>query len=120
MPLNDELKALGELHERGVLTDDEFASAKAKVLSATAAPSARANAPAADALNRFRRSRNDRWLGGVCGGIAEVTDVPAWMWRLAFAALLVCAGTGLMLYLLLWIFVPEKEIPAQTTNYVNT
>jgi phage shock protein PspC (stress-responsive transcriptional regulator) len=118
MSLNDELKALGELHERGVLTDEEFAHAKAKVLSA--APSTRAETPAADALNRFRRSRNDRWLGGVCGGIAEVTDVPAWMWRLAFAALLVCAGTGLMLYLLLWIFVPEKELPAQRTDYVNT
>jgi phage shock protein PspC (stress-responsive transcriptional regulator) len=30
----------------------------------------------------------------------------AWIWRLIFAVLLLCAGSGVLVYLLLWIFVP--------------
>jgi phage shock protein PspC (stress-responsive transcriptional regulator) len=58
-----------------------------------------------------RRSRDDRWLGGVCGGIAQVTDVAAWVWRLMFAVLVLCGGTGLLVYLLMWLRVPQ-EAPA--------
>ena len=32
----------------------------------------------------------------------------AWVWRLLFALLLLCGGAGLVLYLLLWIFVPTE------------
>jgi phage shock protein PspC (stress-responsive transcriptional regulator) len=31
-----------------------------------------------------------------------------WVWRLLFAVLFICAGAGLLLYLLLWIFVPSE------------
>ena len=47
-------------------------------------------------------------LVGVCGGIAQATGVESWIWRLLFAVLLVFGGTGLVIYLLLWIFVPEE------------
>jgi phage shock protein C len=30
------------------------------------------------------------------------------VWRLIFAALFICAGAGLLVYLLLWIFVPSE------------
>lgn len=55
---------------------------------------------------RLRRSTTDRWLGGVCGGLGAASGIKAWIWRLLFALLLVFGGTGLLLYLLLWIFVP--------------
>ena len=64
--------------------------------------------PFASAVNTFRRSRTDRLFGGVCGGIARATGMESWVWRLLFVALFVCAGAGLLLYVLLWIFVPSE------------
>ena len=104
---SDELGKLADLHQRGVLSDDEFARAKARVLNGL--PGARTSAPAS-ALNQFRRSLHDRWLGGVCGGIAQVTGVASWVWRLVFLFGLVFAGCGLALYVLLWILVPPEQL----------
>jgi phage shock protein C len=108
MAMSDELSRLGELHQRGVLSDDEFLRAKARVLNG--ASNGRSDAPAMAAINSLRRSRDNRWLGGVCGGIGQITDVAAWVWRLLFVLLLLCGGTGVLLYLLLWILVPQEEM----------
>jgi phage shock protein C len=104
---SDELGKLGDLHQRGILSDEEFARAKARVLNGM--PSGRASPPVS-ALNQLRRSLSDRWLGGVCGGIAQVTGVPSWVWRLIFTFGLVFAGCGLALYVLLWILVPQEQL----------
>lgn len=104
MPLSEELSQLEGLHQRGVLTDEEFARAKARVLQGQ--PGA-AEGSAAAAINALRRSRSDRWIAGVCGGIARSTGVESWAWRLLFAVLLLFGGAGLVVYLLLWIFVPS-------------
>ena len=104
---SDELGKLGDLHQRGILSDEEFARAKQRVLNGL--PSGQPSAPAS-ALNALRRSLSDRWLGGVCGGIAQVTGVPSWVWRLIFLFGLVFAGTGLALYILLWILVPQEQL----------
>ncbi|MDO9096143.1 MAG: PspC domain-containing protein [Rubrivivax sp.] len=110
MSLSEELGRLGALHNSGVLSDDEFAHAKARVLGG--APDVQA--PALLAINALRRSRTDRWLGGVCGGIARVTGVDSWIWRLLFALLTLCAGAGVLVYLLMWILIPaDPLIPAQ-------
>ncbi len=106
MSLSDELARLGELHQRGVITDAEFARAKARVLNGTEGS---ASAPL-NALNTLRRSRADSWLGGVCGGLAQATGTASWLWRVAFTLLVLCAGTGVFVYLLLWVFVP-REVP---------
>jgi phage shock protein C len=102
MALSDELSALQDLHQRGNLTDDEFSRAKARLLDQPPAPPP----PALAGINALRRDRNDRWIGGVCGGIARATGVDSWIWRLLFALLLLFGGVGLVLYVLLWIFVP--------------
>lgn len=104
MALADELSKLAELHARGGLNDEEFKRAKERLLGAEQAPS---TDPLAAAVNTFRRSRADRWFGGVCGGIARSTGMEAWVWRLLFAVLFIFAGAGLLVYLLLWIFVPS-------------
>ena len=100
----DQLGQLGELHQRGVLSDDEFARAKARVLSGAAAASAEGRVLAG--VNGLARSRADRWIGGVCGGIARATGLATWIWRVVFTGLALCGGSGLVIYLLLWIFVP--------------
>lgn len=102
---SDELGKLGELHERGVLSDDEFARAKARVLSGAAGAS-----QSSGEARRLRRSRDDRWIGGVCGGIARTTGIESWIWRLLFTVLFLFGGTGFLLYILLWIFVPEESV----------
>ena len=105
MALADELSKLAELRTNGGLTEEEFKRAKERLLSTGPAPS---NDHIASVVNTFRRSRTDRWFGGVCGGMGRSTGMEAWVWRLIFTALFVCAGVGLLLYILLWIFVPSE------------
>jgi phage shock protein C len=57
-------------------------------------------------LNKFGRSAVNRWLGGVCGGLEAGTGLPAWIWRLMFILLIFFFGTGLLLYMALWILLP--------------
>ena len=97
MSIAEEIARLDELRLRGTLTEDEFRRAKARLIDGAA--------PVGTAAG-LRRSRDDRWLGGVCGGLAAATGVDSWLIRLGFAALLLFAGSGVVLYLLLWIFVP--------------
>jgi len=112
MALCDELAKLEELHQRGALTDDEFARAKSHLLegAATATPTPPPPPPPAAiaAINALRRSAGDRWIAGVCGGLAIATGVESWVWRLLFVLLLLCGGAGLVLYVLMWIFVPSE------------
>jgi phage shock protein C len=105
MSLSDELGKLEELRQRGVLTEEEFARAKARLLDG---PCGLAKIPPVAALNALRRSLSDRWIAGVCGGIARATGVESWLCRLLFAILLFFGGAGLVLYVLLWIFVPVE------------
>ncbi|HEX3943458.1 MAG TPA: PspC domain-containing protein [Rhizomicrobium sp.] len=104
MSLGDELSKLAELRASGALTEEEFTRAKERLLNAARSHDPE---PLTAAVNSFRRSRNDRWIGGVCGGIARSTAVESWVWRLLFTVLFLCAGAGLLVYLLLWIFVPS-------------
>lgn len=112
MSISNELDKLDELHRRGALSDDEFARAKARVLGAAPASGA---PPALGAINALRRSRSDRWFGGVCGGLAQITGLAAWAWRLIFTLLALCAGSGVVVYALLWLFVPEQELPLSSS-----
>ena len=105
MGLADELNRLEELHARGALTAEEFARAKARLLEPGAGSAAERGSAA---INRLRRSASDRWLGGVCGGVAALTGIEAWVWRLMLVAQALFAGTGVVMYLLLWIFVPAR------------
>ena len=57
-------------------------------------------------LQNFTKSEKDHWLGGICGGLGECTPLPSWTWRLLFVFFLF--GPGLLIYILLWIFVPRK------------
>ncbi len=57
---------------------------------------------------RLTRSREDRMLAGVCGGLGEYFNIDATLVRLGFAfVFFVGAGSPFLLYLLLWLIVPE-------------
>lgn len=104
---SDELNKLADLHQRGALTDEEFARAKARILQGGATRTA--TEPLIQSINGYKRSRDDRWLGGVCGGFAQMTGLASWAVRLLFILLLLCGGTGGLLYVLLWALVPLDE-----------
>lgn len=54
----------------------------------------------------LRRSRTDKVIGGVAGGLAEYTGVDALLWRVGFVALTITGGFGILAYLLLWLLMP--------------
>ncbi|MDP4300123.1 PspC domain-containing protein [Leptothrix discophora] len=110
MSLADELQQLEDLRQRGVLSEAEFAQAKARLLAGQAV------APGVVVANGLRRSADDRWIAGVCGGLARLIGAESWLWRLAFALLFLFAGTGGLLYLLLWIFVPQAPLPGTRSH----
>jgi signal transduction histidine kinase/phage shock protein PspC (stress-responsive transcriptional regulator) len=57
-------------------------------------------------VRRVHRSVSDRWVGGVCGGLAEHTGQPAWVFRLAFLGTALLAGLGALAYALMWLLLP--------------
>jgi phage shock protein C len=105
MSTADELEKLRGLHERGALSDGEYIQAKAQLLGSAAASGE-------SVLRRLTRSRTDRVLGGVCGGLGAHTGLPSWAWRILFVASVVCFGFGILIYVLLWLFMPEEASPA--------
>ena len=57
---------------------------------------------------RLYRSRTERMIAGVCGGLATYFNIdPVWM-RILFLVLLLAAGSTLLVYLILWLIVPEE------------
>jgi phage shock protein PspC (stress-responsive transcriptional regulator) len=108
MSMTEDLERLRVLHVSGALSDSEYTQAKGRVLAGAGAVGAAdsVGGAAASALHRLRRSRSDSWLGGVCGGLAPQLGTPSWVLRLGFCLLALCAGTGVLFYVLLWVFVP--------------
>lgn len=59
--------------------------------------------------NSLRRSRHNRMLAGVCGGLAEFFGISAFWFRLAFLIAAIPGGVpGIGLYLLFWLIVPKS------------
>jgi phage shock protein C len=54
----------------------------------------------------LHRSRDDRMIGGVCGGLARYYDLDPVTIRLGFVAVTLAGGAGALAYLILWLVVP--------------
>ncbi len=107
MSIAEELEKLQSLRDRGVITETEFVRAKERVLEN--APPAAAQDGTHSFLQQLARSRSDRFIGGVCGGLGRHTDLPSWAWRVMFSLTLLYFGAGLLIYLLLWLFLPLES-----------
>jgi len=60
--------------------------------------------------NKLRRSRHNRIVAGVCGGLGEFFDISPFWFRLLFLVLLIPGGLpGLVPYLILWIVIPKRR-----------
>lgn len=63
------------------------------------------------APRRIKRSRDDRMLGGVCGGIAEHFDIDPVIVRIATVVLVCAVGVGAVAYVAAWILMPLDDRP---------
>jgi phage shock protein C len=61
-----------------------------------------------DTTRKLYRSRTDRKLAGVCGGLAQYLNVDATAIRVLIVVLSVLGGSGLVIYLAMWILVPSE------------
>lgn len=66
------------------------------------------HAPPDEPSRRLTRRANDRVLGGVAGGLGDYFNIDPAIFRLAFIALMFFGASGLVLYVLGWLFVPER------------
>jgi len=58
---------------------------------------------------RLYRSRTDRKIAGVCGGLAQYLNVDPTVVRIIFLILLFIGGGGLLIYLIIWICAPDED-----------
>ena len=55
------------------------------------------------------RSEHDRMIAGVCGGLAQYLNFDVTLIRLFFVLLALGDGIGVMLYIILWLVMPEES-----------
>ncbi len=63
---------------------------------------------------KIYRSRKDKMVGGVCGGVAEYFGIDATIVRLVAVLLFFAEGIGLLLYIVSWVVIPER--PGSANN----
>jgi phage shock protein C len=105
MSIAEELEKLQTLRDRGTITEDEFTRAKQQAIDEAISRTGTHSA----LLHQLTRSRTDRVVGGVCGGLGKHTDLPSWAWRVIFCLTLLYFGAGVLIYLLLWMFLPQER-----------
>jgi phage shock protein C len=59
---------------------------------------------------RLMRSGTDKKLGGVCAGLAEYFDMDTTLVRVLWLLVVLCGGTGILLYAILWIVLPLAPV----------
>lgn len=57
---------------------------------------------------KLYKTKSDRKIAGVCGGIAEYFDIDPTIVRLGWVIAIFCAGGGILAYLIALIIIPEK------------
>lgn len=58
---------------------------------------------------KLYRSETDKMIGGVCGGMAEYFNIDSSIVRLIFIFVLLYGGSGLLVYLILWVVLPSSS-----------
>lgn len=56
----------------------------------------------------LRRSRSNKVLGGVCGGLGDYFNIDPVIVRLLFVAAFIFAGIGPLIYIIMWIVIPQE------------
>jgi phage shock protein PspC (stress-responsive transcriptional regulator) len=62
---------------------------------------------------RIYRNPDDRVLGGVCGGLGAYLGIDPVIVRILFVIFILLFGIGFLIYIILWIVIPEAKTTAQ-------
>ena len=60
-------------------------------------------------IKRLSRSRSNRYLGGVAGGLGDYFGIDPVIFRILFVGLALAGASGLVLYVIAWLLVPDEE-----------
>lgn len=58
---------------------------------------------------KLYRSRSERMLAGICGGLAEYFNIDPTIVRLSFVGFAVVGGSAILIYVLMWMIVPLER-----------
>jgi phage shock protein C len=58
---------------------------------------------------KLYRSRKNKVLGGVCGGLGEYFDIDPSLIRLLWVFVVLMGGSGVLIYIILWVILPEED-----------
>jgi phage shock protein C len=76
----------------------------------TPPPAAPPLPPTAPTRTQLQRSGTDKMAGGVCGGLTEYSGIDPLLWRIGFVALTLLGGSGVLVYLMLWVLMPMGPV----------
>jgi phage shock protein PspC (stress-responsive transcriptional regulator) len=65
---------------------------------------------------RLYRSRDEKIIGGVCGGLGEYLNVDPTIIRIALVLITLFGGAGIIAYLVLWVVVPLAPPPPPASS----
>ena len=66
---------------------------------------------------KLRKSNTDRMLAGVCGGVANFCGIDSTLVRIACAVAICCGGTGLWLYIICALIIPQDDVYGSGTSH---
>ena len=67
-------------------------------------------------MKRLMRSSRDKKIGGVCAGLADYFDLDPTIVRIVWLLAIFFGGTGLLVYIILWIALPLAPDNAASRN----
>lgn len=65
---------------------------------------------------RIYRSREEKVIAGVCGGLGDYLGIDPVLIRIVWVVTVICAGTGILAYILAWILIPKEQQVQATAN----
>ena len=69
--------------------------------------------------SRLYRSHKNSVIGGVCGGLGDYLNTDPLVFRILFAVAFLVGGSGFLVYVILWIVIPQEEIPVINASKNN-
>ncbi len=61
-------------------------------------------------VKKLYRSRCDKIIAGVCGGLGKFFGIDSTWIRLGFILFLILGGSSIVLYLIMWLIVPQEPL----------
>ena len=62
-------------------------------------------------MKKLYRSRSDKMVAGICGGLEDYTGVDATVWRIIFFIIALPGGLSILIYFVLWLLIPLEPTP---------